>query len=168
VDITEGDPRRALVGLIGAAALSIALTGCAVAPGGTGTPSPAAVSSSPDSATGAAGDSPPQYSLNKRHHDRTELTAEAEAQLQGARTRVLQELSALPAPVAEDAVVTALSDAGAVDTWSTTDLADGTVHFETAAEESGCLIGTVTRAGSAAIEVGGWVLDGGCHALDGH
>lgn len=162
----------------------VLLTGCAVQSGpasGVSSTSGAQAGTTTGAPTGAAGtnaasgdgagpggDSPPQYGLNKRHHDRTELTAESAAALDVARAQVERALAAQSTPVLQPAVEEILDRVGAPDRWIVTTQTGGTVLFEAQVEMSGCLIGEVQRDGTAEVTTAGWVLDGGCHALDGH
>ncbi|WP_144763934.1 hypothetical protein [Curtobacterium sp. 9128] len=143
------------------------------------TPESSAPASSVPTPTGAAGtyapsgdgagpgaDSPPQYSLNERHHDRTDLSPEAAARLAVARAAAVRGIAELPAPVALSGVTEVLDRVGAPDPWIQE--SDDRVVFEAQVEMTGCLVGTVQRDGSATVSAAGWVLDGGCHALDGH
>lgn len=117
---------------------------------------------------GSGADSPSQYGLNKRHHDRTELNAESAAALDVARAQVERELAARPTPVLQPAVEEILDGVEAPDRWIVTTQTGEEVLFEAQVEMSGCLIGEVQRDGTAEVTTAGWVLDGGCHALDGH
>ncbi|KTR09698.1 hypothetical protein NS184_02385 [Curtobacterium luteum] len=115
---------------------------------------------------GPGADSPPQYSLNKRHHERTELGSQAAAELAVVRAEAARRIAELPAPVTLTAVTEVLRAVGAADPWIVE--YDDRVEFETQVEMSGCLVGSVQRDGTAEVSAAGWVLDGGCHAIDGH
>lgn len=176
--------RRTTASVTGALLALILLTGCAVQSGpasGVSSTSGAQAGTAAGEPTGAAGtdaasgdgagpgaDSPSQYGLNKRHHDRTELTAESAAALDVARAQVERELAAQPTPVLQPAVEEILDGVGAPDRWIVTTQTGEKVLFEAQIEMSGCLIGEVQRDGTAEVTTAGWVLDGGCHALDGH
>jgi len=179
--------RRTMASATGALMVTLTLlTGCASAGGAASTdPSTgtgiAQGSTIPDAPTGAAGtyaasgdgagpgaDSPPQYRLNKRHHDRTVLSADAAAALDVARADVERELAALQRPVLQPAVEEILDGVGAPDPWIVTTTSDEEVLFEAQVGMTGCLIGAVQQDGTAEVTAAGWVLDGGCHALDGH
>lgn len=170
----------AIVGLL---ALTL-LTGCAsegdVTPGGPSARITEGQTAS-DAPTGAAGtyapsgdgagpgaDSPPQYRLNKRHHDRTVLSADAAAELDIARAKVARKLAELDRPVLQPAVEDVLDGVVAPDPWIVTTTSGEEVLFEAQVEMTGCLIGEVRQNGDAEVTAAGWVLDGGCHALDGH
>ncbi|MFJ4295697.1 hypothetical protein [Curtobacterium sp. NPDC089689] len=173
--------RRSVAAMIGALLALGLLAGCAATDDGTPAPLRAAGSASPSGTgpTGAAGtyapsgdgagpgaDGPPQYSLNKRHHERTELGEQAAAELAGVRAEALSGIAELPTPVTLADVTGVLRTVGAADPWIVE--YDDRVEFETQVEMSGCLVGTVQRDGTAEVSAAGWVLDGGCHALDGH
>lgn len=168
-DLRTTTIRSALVVALGVALL----TGCAVQPSSgqldltsaTDAPSGSAVAGP---TTDAGGDSPPQYSLNKRHHERLEVAAASAAPLERARAQVDRDLAGLEPPVGQPAVERVLADAGAPDPWIVTWPADGTVQFEAQVAMDGCLVGRVHPDGTAEVTAAGWVLDGGCHALDGH
>lgn len=175
---------RTTASVTGALLALILLTGCAVQSGpasGVSSTSGAQAGTTTGAPTGAAGtdaasgdgagpgaDSPSQYGLNKRHHDRTELTAESAAALDVARAQVERELAVRPTPVLQPAVEEILDGVGAPDRWIVTTQTGEKVLFEAQVEMSGCLIGEVQRDGTAEVTTAGWVLDGGCHALDGH
>lgn len=155
-------------------ALGVALlAGCAVQPS-SGQPEAAPATVTPTETavagptTDAGGDSPPQYSLNKRHHERLEVAAASAADLDRARDQVDRNLAGLQSPIEQDAVERVLADAGAPDPWIVTWPSDGTVEFEAQVAMDGCLVGRVQPDGSAEVSTAGWVADGGCHALDGH
>lgn len=95
---------RTTASVTGALLALIVLTGCA-AESSTASSGPSTSSAQAGTATGAptdaagtnaasgdgagpGGDSPPQYGLNKRHHDRTDLSAESAAALDVARAQV--------------------------------------------------------------------------------
>lgn len=175
---------RTTASVTGALLALILLTGCAVQSGpasgvsstssaqagtATGAPTDAAgtYAASGDGA-GPGADSPSQYGLNKRHHDRTDLSAESAAALDVARAQVERELAAQSTPVLQPAVEEVLDRVGAPDRWIVTTQSGEKVLFEAQVEMSGCLIGEVQRDGTAEVTTAGWVLDGGCHALDGH
>ncbi|MBF4602706.1 hypothetical protein [Curtobacterium sp. VKM Ac-2884] len=175
---------RTTASVTGALLALLVLTGCAVesgpASGGSSTSS-TQTGTTTGEPTGAAGtyaasgdgagpgaDSPPQYGLNKRHHDRTDLSAESAAALDVARAQVVRELAAQSAPVLQPAVEEILDGVGAPNRWIVTTQTGEKVLFEAQVEMSGCLIGEVQRDGTAEVTTAGWVLDGGCHALDGH
>ncbi|ROR30330.1 hypothetical protein EDF63_3316 [Curtobacterium sp. JUb34] len=176
--------RRTTASVTGALLALILLTGCAVQSGpasGVSSTSGAQAGTTAGEPTGAAGtdaasgdgagpggDSPPQYGLNKRHHDRTDLSAESAAALDVARAQVERELAAQSTPVLQPAVEEILDGVGAPDRWIVTTQSGEQVLFEAQVEMSGCLIGEVQRDGTADVTTAGWVLDGGCHALDGH
>ncbi|WIB79168.1 hypothetical protein DEJ28_08725 [Curtobacterium sp. MCPF17_002] len=177
--------RRTTVSMAGALVALTLLTGCATEHSGASAgPSSGStqVGTAPGAPTGAVtdaasgdgagagpdGDSPPQYGLNKRHHERTELTAAAAAELDAARAEVEREIAELPTPVLEPAVATVLDGVGAPSPWIVTTVTGEKVLFEAQVEMTGCLIGEVQQDGTAAVAAAGWVLDGGCHALDGH
>ncbi len=153
-------------------ALGVALlTGCAVQPSSGQPDHPSAAAPSGTAVAGPttdAGDSPPQYSLNKRHHERLEVAGGSAARLDRARAQVDRDLAGLQTPVAQPAVEDVLADAGAPDPWIVTWPADGTVEFEAQVAMDGCLVGRVQPDGTAVVTTAGWVADGGCHALDGH
>ncbi|WJY01090.1 hypothetical protein [Curtobacterium sp. 458] len=178
---------RRIVATVFGMLLAVGLvTGCAVGDEGARTAAHTATSTAPGAGptadpgpTGAAGtyapsgdgagpgaDSPPQYSLNKRHHERTELGEQAAAELAAVRAEALSGIAGLPAPVTLADVTEVLRTVGAADPWIVE--YDGRVEFETQVEMSGCLVGTVQRDGTAEVSAAGWVLDGGCHAIDGH
>lgn len=175
---------RTTASATGALLALILLTGCAVQSGpasGVSSTSGAQAGTTTGAPTGAAGtyaasgdgagpggDSPPQYGLNKRHHDRTDLSAESAAALDVARAQVERELAAQSTPVLQPAVEEILDGVGAPDRWIVTTQSGEKVLFEAQIEMSGCLIGEVQRDGTAEVTTAGWVLDGGCHALDGH
>ncbi|QZQ54678.1 hypothetical protein KZI27_15510 [Curtobacterium sp. TC1] len=175
---------RTTASVTGALLALIVLTGCA-AESSTASSGPSTSSAQAGTATGAptdaagtnaasgdgagpGGDSPPQYGLNKRHHDRTDLSAESAAALDVARAQVERELAAQSTPVLQPAVEEILDGVGAPDRWIVTTQSGEKVLFEAQVEMSGCLIGEVQRDGTAEVTTAGWVLDGGCHALDGH
>ncbi|MGY2898045.1 hypothetical protein ACVKXF_000657 [Curtobacterium sp. PvP017] len=176
--------RRTTASVTGALLALILLTGCAVQSGpasGVSSTSGAQAGTTTGEPTGAAGtyaasgdgagpggDSPPQYGINKRHHDRTDLSAESAAALDVARAQVERELAAQSTPVLQPAVEEILDGVGAPDRWIVTTQSGEKVLFEAQIEMSGCLIGEVQRDGTAEVTTAGWVLDGGCHALDGH
>ncbi|MFS0728730.1 hypothetical protein ABC270_01470 [Curtobacterium sp. 1P10AnD] len=139
----------------------------AAGPTGAADPTGAAGTYAPSGdGAGPGADGPPQYSLNKRHHERTELGAEAAAELAVARAEADRRIADLPAPVTLADVTEVLRAVGAADPWIVDH--DDRVEFETQVEMSGCLVGSVQRDGTAEVSAAGWVLDGGCHALDGH
>lgn len=144
---------------------AMTLTGCAVQGGPAALETPGGSTSS---APVGGGDGPPQYSLNKRHHERTEVRAADRPALQTAADTVLDALGDAPRPVTETAARQALADAGAPDPWIVADPATGVVRFEAQVDELGCLVGGVDKDGTVTAEPDGFVLDGGCHALDGH
>ncbi|ROQ07237.1 hypothetical protein EDF42_2473 [Curtobacterium sp. PhB172] len=175
---------RTTASVTGALLALILLTGCATesgpASGGPSTSS-AQTGTTTREPTGAAGtyapsgdgagpgaDSPSQYGLNKRHHDRTDLSAESAAALDVARAQVVREVAAEPTPVLQPAIEGILDGVGAPNRWIVTTQTGEKVLFEAQVEMSGCLIGEVQRDGTPEVTTAGWVLDGGCHALDGH
>ncbi|MFD1720638.1 hypothetical protein [Amnibacterium endophyticum] len=96
------------------------------------------------------------------------VTASAQVVLDAARDDVLQRLDALPEPRSVEAVtgvVAAMTTEGAP--WVAAD-GTATVGFEAQVGGSGCLIGSVPPSGRATVETGGFIMDGGCHALTGH
>lgn len=168
-DLRTTTIRSALVVALGVALLS----GCAVQPS-SGQLDPTSATDAPSGTavagptTDAGGDSPPQYSLNKRHHERLEVAPDSAARLDRAREQVDRDLAGLRTPIAQPAVERVLADAGAPDPWIVTWPSDGTVQFEAQVAMDGCLVGRVQPDGTAAVSTAGWVADGGCHALDGH
>lgn len=153
------------VGLVLTVLTAMTLAGCAVQAGPAALETP---SSTTSSAPVSAGDGPPQYSLNKRHHERTEVRDADRPALQAAADTVLDALADAPRPVTESAARQALADAGAPDPWIVVDQATGSVRFEAQVDQHGCLVGGVDDDGTVTAEPDGFVLDGGCHALDGH
>ncbi|ROP60956.1 hypothetical protein EDF24_1546 [Curtobacterium sp. PhB130] len=164
--------RRA--GLVLAALTAMTLSGCAVQGGPAALETPGSATpvstpgATPGTTPGGAGDGPPQYSLNKRHHERTEVRDVDRPALQSAAGTVRRALADAPRPVTEAAARQALADAGAPDPWLVVDATTGAVRFEAQVDQHGCLVGGVDEDGTVTAEPDGFVLDGGCHALDGH
>jgi hypothetical protein len=167
-----------LAGLSVAGMVAVGVTACASATPSAAptvtvqTPAPTSTTLPGDSDTSApsAGpaDGPLAYSDNKRHHNRTTLPALAEASTNKARDAAHGDLTRLTHPATEKDVRTVLASVGAPDPWIAVYPGDGLVKFEAEVNESGCLVGSVDSAGTVVVDTAGFVLDGGCHALDGH
>lgn len=98
---------------------------------------------------------------NDRYRERMELSAEAaEAATAPAAALhpILEELR-ISGPVSVDAVEQAISDAGLEHAQVRED--HGDVLFGVDGPEGGCVFGAVT-ADDVSVEVGGYIMDGGC------
>ncbi|GAA4668114.1 hypothetical protein GCM10025780_08320 [Frondihabitans cladoniiphilus] len=150
----------------------LAVAGCASPSAGANSPATTTTSSQIRggnvTATAGPADGPPAYSDNKRHHNRTTLPAVAEASTNKARDSAHDALTKLTHPAAEEDVRTVLASVGAPDPWIAVYPGDGLVKFEAEVDQTGCLVGSVDSAGTVVVDTAGFVLDGGCHALDGH
>ncbi|TFV82279.1 hypothetical protein E4V99_15320 [Microbacterium sp. dk485] len=156
------------------AIVGLLLSGCATnaAPGTPSTPGGAAsASATPTAACPQVEgvDLPPEcapydqeaaMALNDRHRERVELDEDA----QGANAEVVPSLTAaledlrVRGAATEDSVRAALSDAGLIDAQVRGDY--GRILFGAVGPGGGCVFGEVADA--VAVDVGGYILDGGC------
>lgn len=167
---------RAGLSVILAAGLSLA--GCA-APGNrdaaaTGRPSP-----SPTGACPRVDDLPQQnracvtydgdaaMAENRRYREPIPLGAEAKAQLAVYIEPARKALESLRPPPTADDVVRALASIGLDERDIQTSDAGTGIRFGASAT-GGCVRGSVGLDGTVQVVAGGYIMDGGCLAMNGH
>ncbi|GAB3633301.1 hypothetical protein GCM10027421_26540 [Microbacterium shaanxiense] len=152
----------------GVIAVAILLTGCApqpFAPGQASTPAPTVACPQVEGAELPAECAPydPDQAMvqNERHRDRMEMSAEAAAAAEALAAPLRQVLEELRASggVSVDAVTQAIAAAGLELPQVRED--HGDVLFGVDGPEGGCVFGVVTAA-AVSVEVGGYIMDGGC------
>lgn len=168
-----------------AAVVVTGLTACASEPSGiAGTSSPSVISETPTPTPTCAvpeqpGVEPPEgcivydgeanMAINELYRERMEMTdaaRSAAAEHLGSLTSALNALRDTGAPLTEDAVREVFDDAGLVSESVQTRDDHGDILFGVGVD-GGCVFGAVD-AEAVTVDVGGYIMDGGCLAAVGH
>lgn len=170
--------RTALSGCAAVMLLAVALAGCASP---ADTPTASSASPTPTCAVAAQpGVEPPAGCVvydPEQNMASNETYRERMAQPEAGRiageallepvTTALTGLRSSGAALTDDAVRAALAAAGVAEEHIQTTGSEGAIAFGAAVAGGGCIFGGVT-AEAATVEVGGYIMDGGCLAMVGH
>lgn len=164
------------VSLLFAPLLALILVGCASSGLLAGsTPSPSPTAACPYSGTektdipGCAmydGDKP--IDQNYAYRVRGTPTPNDSAILDRALHLTRSSLQAIATPMPSNDQVTAALEAEGLTFVEVSGDSANEVQFWAEKEPSGCLFGKITPVAGLTIEAGGFVADGGCHAIPGH